>query len=196
MMEILKKIHNWNEVSLYWTDDKLYIEAKHSYNSITYDCDLINAYIIYKALENAKEFDWCANNSEIIELGNYISKNAQLDSIHECDINMSLIDEINRRMKIVGCPNFINKDNRRMIVNYSIDTHFSNGLMTGFNKVIKKLVQERKQEIPKILTDIDTEYFWYKYTEEFVRKLRMITEYNEEYKVINNKLYKYISNIN
>jgi len=187
MLELLKTIHSWGLLDFYWTENRLYISEQNTSNETTFECDIIIAYTIFKALGNAMNFDWCANNDELISLAKYISENAHKD----CNYDISLVDEINKRMKIVGCPNFLSTQDKRIIISDAIDFIPYTGLVFAFNDTIKKRMKERKEEIPPILSEIDMRC-GAKSLRQFMRTLRKITE---DYIIQNDKIYKYIGDI-
>ena len=187
--EILKFVSDKSDFNIFYTDGMTYVGERMEGEELHYtQTRLIDAYILYKALNYGDRnfgFDYEANDDEVFALGDYIAVKSGNG------INIETIEDINNKMAIVGCKNFINRDAIRNIVSNAIDDDSSVGLRNALEKTIKYELSNRYYEIPKILYSNDVETLT-----QFIDTLNMITKEPKDKYIINDgKIYKYVGDI-
>lgn len=155
------------------------------------ECSLIEAYEIYKTTQNRFDFNYVANDKELKKLGEYI------DFYSHKGFGFDKLYDIDRKMSIVGCRNFMTDENIRDIIQMAIEHEKKYGIYKAIYFKLLKLLEQRKEEIPSILIDA------------FLKERGVIAQVNKFYETLdkitsqetddiivqNGKIYKCVGNI-
>lgn len=156
------------------------------------ECSLIEAYEIYKTIQNRFDFNYIANDEELKKLGEYI------DFHSNKGFGFHKLYDIDRKMSIIGCRNFITDETIRDIISMAIEHEKKYGLYNAIYFKLGKLLRHREKEIPPILIDaFHKGRGVIEPVDNFYKTLDKITTSQETDDIIvqNGKIYKCVGNI-
>lgn len=191
-LKFLREITEIVDGELNWDNNLLSdydYETNRGYAEL--ECSLIEAYELYKTMQDRFDFNYVANDKELTELGEYIdfysNKSFGLDKLYEID----------RKMAIVGCRNFLTNENIRNIIEMAIEHQKKFGLYNAIYFKLDKLLKQRKEEIPSVLIDaFHKEQGIIAPVNKFYETLDKITsQETDDIIVQNGKIYKFVGNI-